>query len=119
MPNDNILKLRQADQARTDFAMIESHLGRRSGLAASTQAKDRPKKPDDHQNGAQPQLYLRLRCRMALGSPINSRIGMTVTSGSSIGASHWCVPAAAAGRRYCHLYRGSQFAASGDPRYTS
>jgi hypothetical protein len=26
MPNDNILTLRQADQARTDFALIESNL---------------------------------------------------------------------------------------------
>jgi hypothetical protein len=26
MPNRNILTLRQADQARTDFAMIEEHL---------------------------------------------------------------------------------------------
>ena len=26
MPNENILTLRQADQARTDFALIESNL---------------------------------------------------------------------------------------------
>jgi hypothetical protein len=34
MPNENILTLRQADQARTDFALIEEHLELLAGQLA-------------------------------------------------------------------------------------
>ena len=35
MPNEHALALRQADQARTDFALIEEHLDFISGQIAS------------------------------------------------------------------------------------
>ena len=73
---------------------------RRPGRPTSEQARRRPEKADDDQDGARVRLHLHPRGRVVLAAgPPGLLSGTAPTRRYSIGASDWCARGVTAGRR--------------------